>query len=76
MTLSPADSRTRLPVEVPAKDHKTIFEMTRLVGEVRDEFNDSDRDRMLMVIHDILLWVSDRAVPNSRITDYFPAAGA
>ncbi len=60
------------------KDHRTIVEMTRLAGDVRDEFADinqgSDHDRVLRAIHDTLLWVSNRAVPNERITDYFPDA--
>lgn len=60
------------------KDHRTIVEVTRLAGEVRDQFADPDHDTdhnkimILTAIHDTLTWVSNRSVPNTRITNYFP----
>ena len=58
------------------RDHKAIFEMTHLVGNVRDQFADTDQessqDRVLAAIHDTLLWVSKKAVPNMRVMNYLP----
>jgi hypothetical protein len=60
------------------KDHRAIVEMTRLTGEVRDEFADPDHGTdhskimILTAIHDTLTWVMNRSVPNTRITNYFP----
>lgn len=60
------------------KDHRAIVEMTRLAGDVRDEFADPDHDSdphkilILTAIHDTLTWVSNTTVPNTRITNYFP----
>jgi len=56
------------------KNRRTVSEMTRLVGDVKDEFAGSDQGRVLAAIHDTLTWVNDITVPNARITDYFPDA--
>ena len=56
------------------KNRRTVSEMTRLISDVKDEFAGSDHGRVLAAIHDTLTWVIDTAVPNTRITDYFPDA--
>jgi hypothetical protein len=56
------------------KNRRTVSEMTRLVSDIKDEFTGSAQGRVLAAIHDTLTWVIDTAVPNSRITDYFPDA--
>ena len=56
------------------KNRRVVSEMTRLVGDVKEEFAGRDHGRVLMAIHDTLTWVIDTRVSNTRITDYFPDA--